>query len=109
MLYLEEYNINSDSLFLTKYGKRITKNTISRFLLDIKEKLNIDQSISPHKWRHTCATLSIENGGTIEQVQKLLGHIDINTTKIYVHVKNETVKSMINKSSPLNNINKIDF
>jgi len=66
-----------------------------------KNKLDIKISISPHKWRHTCATLSLQNGAYVEEVQKMLGNKDLATTNRYMHVRNEAVKEMVNTSSPV--------
>ena len=41
--------------------------------------------ISPHSLRHTAATLALNHGATIRQVQAMLGHVDIQTTMIYLH------------------------
>ena len=41
--------------------------------------------ISPHSLRHTAATLALNHGATIRQVQAMLGHADIQTTMIYLH------------------------
>ena len=98
--YIEDHADVKEPLFLTHYGQRITPNTISKFLSKIKKALNIDISISSHKWRHTCATYTLENGGYVEEVQKLLGHKNLKTTNQYVHVRNEIVKDMVKRASP---------
>jgi site-specific recombinase XerD len=99
--YIELMNIKKGALFITHYGKRITPNTISKFLAVIKKELNIDISISSHKWRHTCATYSLEYGGYVEEVQKLLGHKNLSTTNQYVHVRDQIVKDMVKRASPV--------
>jgi site-specific recombinase XerD len=102
MKMINMFDIKSGPLFLSHYGKRITPNTISKFLLKIKKDLRINQSISSHKWRHTCATYSLEYGGYVEEVQKLLGHKNLKTTNQYVHVRNKVVKDMVKRASPVN-------
>ncbi len=47
----------------------------------------------PHKFRRTMATMAIDKGIPIEQVQKLLGHIKINTTMEYAMVNQNNVKN----------------
>lgn len=46
-------------------------------------RAGLDQSVSPHVWRHTCATHLMLNGANIVYVQKLLGHRCLGTTQIY--------------------------
>lgn len=102
--YLDHYNIFEGILFKTHYNKRMTPNGVSKFLDKIKKALNINISISAHKWRHSCATYSLANGGYVEEVQKLLGHKSLKTTNKYVHVKNEIVKNMVQRSSPVSKL-----
>ena len=47
--------------------------------------------ISPHSLRHTAATLALNHGATIRQVQAMLGHVDIQTTMIYLHEQDRIV------------------
>ena len=61
-------------------------------LRKLGRKLNIDR-IHPHKFRRTMATRAIDKGMPIEQVQKLLGHQQIDTTMKYAMVNQSNVKS----------------
>jgi len=49
-------------------------------------RATLGRSISPHVWRHTCATHLVANGSNIAYVQRILGHRSINTTQIYTRV-----------------------
>ena len=49
--------------------------------------------ISPHSLRHTAATLALNHGATIRQVQSMLGHVDIQTTMIYLHEQDRIVNA----------------
>jgi site-specific recombinase XerD len=44
-----------------------------------------DKKFTAHSLRHTCATLALKNGATIQEVQMLLRHKSLNTTTIYAH------------------------
>lgn len=65
-------------------GKRMTSYTISRIAKTamIKAGLNSPR-LTAHSLRHTCATLALLNGATLEEVQQNLRHKNINTTMIY--------------------------
>lgn len=58
----------------------------NRSLKLIADVAGIDKNITSHVARHTFATLFLEAGGKVETLQQLLGHADINTTMIYVHL-----------------------
>lgn len=60
-------------------------------LKKLGEKSNIS-NVHPHKFRRTLATNAIDKGMPIEQVQKLLGHVQIDTTMKYAMVNQSNVK-----------------
>ena len=55
---------------------------------------------SPHKLRHTAATLMLQNGVDVRTLQEVLGHEHLNTTQIYTHVDNENLR-LAAKANPL--------
>lgn len=56
------------------------------------KKLSGIDNIHPHRFRRTCATIASKRGMRIEEIQKMLGHEDLNTTQIYVEVDAEDIK-----------------
>lgn len=91
--YLASRQDNNPALFVTLKAphQRLQIGGIERRLRDIGKKLNIQQ-IHPHKFRRTLATIAIDKGMPIEQLQKLLGHQRIDTTLQYAMVKQSNVK-----------------
>lgn len=84
--------IDSDE---TLFLEPITQKTINETIKDIAKFLGIKKHITCHVARHTFATNYLRKGGKVEDLQHLLGHSDIKTTMIYVHiVESEAVKSM---------------
>ena len=80
-----------DPLFLNKLGKRISRKAVLEMVKKYIKKAQITKtaaSISPHKLRHTFATLLLSNGENLRVVQEILGHSNIQTTQIYTHVTN---------------------
>ena len=67
----------------------IRPTNISRKPSDIKKYVNaaaVTKSVSPHTFRHSFATHLIDGGANLIEIQQLLGHSDISTTEIYVHL-----------------------
>jgi site-specific recombinase XerD len=91
--YILLYHEGYEYLFTNfKTGKRLSKNSIESQTELLKEKLNINVSISPHKWRHTFATSFIQRGGNLTYLQKFLGHSNLSTTQKYLHLTTDDLK-----------------
>lgn len=91
--YLAERNDKNPALFVSLKSPH-TRLSISGVEVRIKrlgEKLKIPK-VHPHKFRRTLATMAIDKGMPIEQVQKLLGHVRIDTTLHYAMVSQNNVK-----------------
>ena len=95
---LEEYlRIRKDTnapLFVTcrKPYSRLTKSGIQVSVRELGKSLGIPE-VHPHRFRRTAATLALNRGMPIEQVQKMLGHNNIETTLIYAQAAQENVKA----------------
>lgn len=96
-LHLQEYldsRIDTNpALFVTLRAphERIQIGGIEHRLREMGKRLNI-QKVHPHKFRRTLATMAIDKGMPIEQLQRLLGHQRIDTTLQYAMVKQSNVK-----------------
>lgn len=95
MKWLDFHNNKSEYLFITLNGTKLKRRTIYEFLDLIKSKTGIEQSISPHKWRHTLATNLINENVNLNEVMEILGHTEFETTKRYLHQENEHIKNNI--------------
>lgn len=95
-----------DALFLSERNKRISKRSVE--LLVNKHMLNTSSLFSntkytPHKLRHTAATLMYKYGQVdIRALQEILGHDSVSTTQIYTHIDEEKLRKAVN-SNPLAN------
>ena len=92
--YLESRNDDNEALFvsLIKPYNRLGISGIEIIIKQIGKNANINK-VHPHKFRRTMATNAIDKGMPIEQVQKLLGHIKIDTTMHYAMVNQNNVKA----------------
>ena len=67
-------------------GQTLTSRTVQELVTRLAKAAGIDQRVSPHTLRHTCATRTLRAGGNLRIVQELLGHARLSTTEIYTHV-----------------------
>lgn len=91
--YIESRTDNNITLFvlLNKPHSRLTESGVELRLREMGKKLGVEK-VHPHKFRRTMATRAIEKGMPIEQVQKILGHEQIDTTLRYAMVNQNNVK-----------------
>lgn len=96
-IHLQNYIVsrkdNSPALFVSLKSphNRMTIGGIEVRLRELGKRLNIPK-VHPHKFRRTLATMAIDKGMPIEQLQQLLGHRRIDTTMQYAMVKQSNVK-----------------
>ena len=92
--YLEQRNDYNDALFVTLDSpfERLKISGVEIRLRKLGRLALLDQRVHPHKFRRSMATRAIDKGMPIEQVQKLLGHQQIDTTMHYAMVNQSNVK-----------------
>lgn len=92
--YLRDRSDDNEALFVTLDAPhdRLKISGVEIRLRELGRKLNLEK-IHPHKFRRTMATRAIDKGMPIEQVQKLLGHSQIDTTMQYAIVNQNNVKA----------------
>ena len=92
--YIESRKDNKNALFVSKNKphQRLSISGIERIVRNLGFETNINK-VHPHKFRRTLATMAIDKGMPIEQVQKLLGHVKIETTMHYALVNQNNVKN----------------
>jgi site-specific recombinase XerD len=95
--------VNTDVIFLNKYGTPFTEKGIYMLFINITKRIGIyKKGLSPHKLRHTFATLLKSSGADIVEIQKLLGHSSLSSTQIYTHIMDEDVLNKVKTIHPLN-------
>lgn len=91
--YLDSRDDDNPALFVSrqKPHRRLQIRGMEIFLHNLGQKLNLCR-VHPHKFRRTLATMAIDKGMPIEQVQQILGHQNVDTTLLYAQVNQENVK-----------------
>ncbi len=94
---------DKDALFLSRKNKRISKRTVEVLVKKYIKLANLDSTkYTPHKLRHTAATLMYKYGNVdILSLQRILGHESVSTTQIYTHIDDDKLRQAV-KSNPLN-------
>ena len=88
----KEVNLQSDALFVTAKGQRMTSSQVREAVRKNLSKVCTLKKRTPHVLRHTFATAMLNNKAGIESVKKLLGHESLSTTEIYTHTTFEQLK-----------------
>ena len=88
----KEVDLQSDALFVTAKGPRMTTSQVREAVRKNLSKVCTQKKRTPHVLRHTFATAMLNNKAGIESVKKLLGHESLSTTEIYTHTTFEQLK-----------------
>lgn len=93
-----------NSFFINRSGSKLSEQSV-RFMIDKYAKAaHVPIHITPHMFRHTFATLLLEENVDIRYIQQLLGHSSIVTTQIYTHVTSNKQKDILTENNPRNHI-----
>lgn len=92
---------SSAPLFLNTEGRRLRSATFRKRLRALSRRHGIEPHLTPHRFRHSAATLLIEEGIDIRMVQALLGHASLKTTEIYVRVSNHALRRALERADIL--------
>jgi len=104
-LKLRTLSLDGEYLFCTREGGKLNRRNFNRTLSRLAEQAGLgDVKVCPHVFRHTFGTEFIRNGGDPFSLQQLLGHSDISTTMIYVHMVGKTLQEAYIRSSPLDHM-----
>ena len=88
--------------FVNRLRQKLSDQSV-RFMINRYAKLaGLSQHITPHMFRHSFATLLLEQDVDIRYIQKMLGHSSISTTEIYTHVSNTKQKDILVHKHPRN-------
>lgn len=88
--------------FVNRLQHKLSDQSV-RFMINHYAKLaGIEQHITPHMFRHSFATLLLEQDVDIRYIQRMLGHSSISTTEIYTHVSNKKQKDILIHKHPRN-------
>lgn len=96
---------DSGYFFVNKLGRRMTEQSVRNMINFYCKQCGVDMHITPHMFRHSFATLLLEEDVDIRYIQRMLGHSSITTTQIYTHVTSAKQKEILKTNHPRNKLN----
>ena len=96
----EQQPENESGFFTGRAGKRITQQIVRMLVDKHANDAGITKKVTPHTFRHTIATLLLENGVDIRNIQHLLGHSSVTTTQIYAKVNTQAQRDLLARKHP---------
>lgn len=91
---------DEEAVFVSQRGSRIAHSTIQQRLQFWGKKHGLDNSIHPHKLRHSFATHLLETSGNLRAIQELLGHANLSTTQVYTHLDFSHLSDVYDSAHP---------
>jgi integrase/recombinase XerD len=95
------------SILINDRGHRPSRVDIWRWLSAWSRKAGFPEAVSPHQFRHGCATALLESGADLRSIQMLLGHASLQTTQLYTTVTTRHLTDAVQSVHPLSKIEKI--
>ncbi|MEN0057583.1 MAG: tyrosine-type recombinase/integrase [Bdellovibrio sp.] len=99
---------NSPSILMNDRGHRPSRVDIWRWLAAWSARAGFPEPVSPHRFRHGCATALLESGADLRSIQMLLGHSSIQTTQIYTTVTTLTMSRTLEEHHPLAQLSELE-
>lgn len=102
--YREMAGYTSDYVFINKFGEKLSPQAVRNLVTKYTKIAGIDKNITPHVFRHTFATLLLEEGVDVKFIQEFLGHSSISTTQIYLRISEEKGREILANKHPRNKL-----
>lgn len=90
---------DTERLFLNRYGEPIGERGVQKLVAHYRMQGGLSKKVSPHIFRHTFATHKAKNGVSPYKLKDWLGHANLNTTQIYVHMAEENTHRLMEQTS----------
>ncbi len=99
-LYKEKIENSGDFFLINRFGNKLSDQSIRTIVKNLSISAGVTKHVTPHVFRHSFATLLLENDVDIKYIQAMLGHSSIMTTQIYTHVNQKKQKQILNLKHP---------
>jgi site-specific recombinase XerD len=100
LIYREAVEVDNAYVFISKFYKPLSTQAVRNLVDKYTRLAGIDKKITPHVFRHSFASLLLEEGVDIKYIQDFLGHSSISTTQIYLHTTSSQKRKIISTKHP---------
>jgi len=100
--YQKQDKTLDEPFLINRDGQRLSEQSVRQIINKYVKKANLKIHVTPHMFRHTFATLLLEEDVDIRYIQKILGHSSIITTQIYTHVSTKQQRLILEIKHPRN-------
>lgn len=87
-------------LFVSRFGVRLSEQSARNAVNSLSLEAGVSSHVTPHMFRHTFATMLLEDDVDIRYIQTLLGHSSLKTTEIYTHVSSNKLREIMRCKNP---------
>ena len=98
----KDSNNKSPYLFINRLGNPLSEQSVRLLVKRLAKEAEIQRNITPHVFRHSFATLLLEEDADIRYIQHLLGHSSIVVTQIYTHINERKKTELLSSKNPRN-------
>lgn len=96
---------SNDYLLINRLGNKLSEQSVRLMIKKYQKILGIKKNLTPHMFRHSFATLLLEEGVDIRYIQHMLGHASISTTQIYTQVNMKQQRKILTSKHPRRHFN----
>ena len=102
--YKHRLGFTGEYIFINKWGQPLSCQAVRNIVTKYCKLAKIDKNITPHVFRHSFASLLLEEGVDIKYIQEFLGHSSISTTQIYLHISEKKARNILENKHPRKNL-----
>ena len=102
--YRKCYAPRNDHIFITRFEKTLSTQCVRDLVNKYTTMAGISKKVTPHTFRHTFASMLVEEGVDISHIQKYMGHSTISTTQIYLHISDQNARRVLMDKHPRSQI-----
>lgn len=102
--YRRCYARGNDHIFITRFEKTLTTQCVRDLVTKYTKLAGIRKKVTPHTFRHTFASMLVEEGVDLSHIQKYMGHSTITTTQIYLHISDQNARKVLMDKHPRSQI-----